>query len=169
MIAGQDNARSTMNQITRDLQDAMVVYDGLPVYMYGYTAYKELNGRPHPYDQSKATVVRDPVTGEPIEYPDAIIDMVLPKARYYCTRFDHYLTDAEAVPNQAIEFCPRHPNSPVETRPIEPLQPAGTRVRYFIGLRNGYVNPSRLDPGVPDAGTNVAALHEPAAVRDERE
>src|SRR6476660_3191356 len=63
MIAGQDNARSAMIQITRDIQDAMVVYDGLPVYMYGYTAYKELNNRPHPYDQSKATVVRDPVTG----------------------------------------------------------------------------------------------------------
>jgi len=35
MIAGQDNARSAMNQITRDIQDAMVVYDCLPVYMYG--------------------------------------------------------------------------------------------------------------------------------------
>jgi hypothetical protein len=152
MIAAQDNARSAMNQITRDIQDAMAVYDGLPIWMYGYNRFAELDGRPHPDDSSQAALLTYPGTNQPIEYRDAMIDLVLPKARYYCTAFNHYLTEEEVAPNQAIEECPRagHQNSKVETRPIQPLQPAGTRVRYFVGLRYGY-NPGQLDPGVPDS------------------
>jgi prepilin-type N-terminal cleavage/methylation domain-containing protein len=156
MIAAQDNARSAMVQISRDLQDAMAVYDGLPVVMYTYTPYQVLNGRPHPDNTSQPSLVTYPGTTQPVEYRNAMIDMVLPKARYYCTGFDHYLTDQEVAPNQAVEFCPRpgHENSPVEARPIEPLQPSGTRVRYFIGLRLGY-NPSPIDPTVPGASSNL--------------
>jgi hypothetical protein len=157
MIAAQDNARSAMNQIARDIQDAMVVYDGLPINMYGYNRYAELRGRPHPDDNSVAGIITYPGTTQPIEYRDALIDLVLPKARYYCTAFNHYLTEEEAVPNQAIEECPRdgHQNSRVESRPIQPLQPAGTRVRYFVALRYGY-NPTNLDPsGLPDPSSRA--------------
>jgi prepilin-type N-terminal cleavage/methylation domain-containing protein len=151
MIGAQDNARSALAQITHDIQDAMVVYDGLPVYMYGYTRYAELRGRPHPDQDSRVSVVTFPGTNQPIEYRDADIDLVLPKARYYCTKFDHYLSDDEVAPNQAIKECPRpgHENSPVEARPVQPLQPSGTRVRYVVALRRGF-NPNPLDQSLPD-------------------
>ena len=156
MIAAQDNVRTAMNQIARDIQDAMVVYDGLPIWMHGYDRYAELNNRPHPDADSRADVVRYPGTPQPIEYRDAMIDLVLPKARYFCTAFNHYLTEDEAVPNQAIEECPRqgHQNSRIESHPVQPLQPSGTRVRYFVALRYGY-NPGPLDPGVPDSQRDV--------------
>src|SRR2546425_8007874 len=91
MIAAQDNARGALRQITHEVQDAIIVYDSLPVYMYGYTNMQTLQGRPHPAGNSVPDVVRDPVTGTPIEFRDAMVDVVLPKARYYCTRFNHYL------------------------------------------------------------------------------
>jgi prepilin-type N-terminal cleavage/methylation domain-containing protein len=148
MVEAQDNARNGLLQITRDIQDAMGVYDGLPIYMYSYTNLQNLHGQPHPDSNSVADFVRDPITGQPIEFRNAMIDLVLPKARYYCTLHHHYLTDAQVAPNQAIEVCPLHPESPVETRPIEPLQPAGTRVRYFVALRQGF-NPANPDPTIP--------------------
>jgi hypothetical protein len=154
MIAAQDNARAAMVQITRELQDAMVVYDGLPVQMYGYTNLQTLNNEPHPDSNSEAIPLTEPGTDEhsgvPLQLRDAMIDLVMPRSRYYCTKFDHYLTDAEVAPNQAITECPRpgHQNSPVESRPIQPLEPTGTRVRYFVGLRQGF-NPSPLDPTIP--------------------
>ena len=151
MVAAQDNTRAAMLQITRDVQDALAVYDGLPIYMYSYSGLQTLNGRPHPDANSTAGIVSDPGTGTPVEYRDAMIDLVLPRARYYCTLHNHYLTDNEVAPNQVIEFCPRHPESPVESRPVEPLQPAGTRVRYFVALRQGY-NPNPFDPTLPGGG-----------------
>jgi type II secretory pathway pseudopilin PulG len=153
MIAAQDNARTAMNEITRDLQDAMVVYDGLPISMYGYTNLQNFNGHPHPDSNSQADIVRDPATGLPLEFRDAMVDMVLPRSRYYCTQFHHYLTDAEVAPNEVITECPRHPGSPVESRPVEPLQPA-SRVRYFIGLRQGF-NPNTPGLLIPDSNSRL--------------
>src|SRR5689334_11128128 len=72
MIAAQDNARTAMNEITRDLQDAMVVYDGLPVNMYSYTNLQDFNGHPHPDANSQVDIVRDPATGQPVEFRDAM-------------------------------------------------------------------------------------------------
>src|SRR5205823_6199697 len=80
MIAAQDNARAALLQITHDLQDAMVVYDGQPVYFYGYSNLTTLKGHPHPTNTSQPGIVSDPVTATPIEFRDAMVDLVLPKA-----------------------------------------------------------------------------------------
>jgi prepilin-type N-terminal cleavage/methylation domain-containing protein len=153
MIAAQDNARTAMLQITHDLQDAMVVYDGLPIYLYGYSNLTTLRGHPHPQNDSLPGIVSDPVTGTPIEFRDAMIDLVLPKARYYNTREGRYMSDQEIAPNQAV---PQGLGADLESRPITPLTPAGTRVRYFIGLRLGY-NPNQPNLNLP--GANSPAPH----------
>src|SRR5687768_16888890 len=50
MIAAQDNARAALAQITRDLQDAMFIYDGLPLNLWHYSTYDEFGdpARPTP-------------------------------------------------------------------------------------------------------------------------
>src|SRR5713101_6958860 len=97
MIEAQDNARSTLQQFTHDLQDAMIVYDGLPLYLYSYSDLQTLRGHPHPTNNSQPGIVSDPVTGQAIEFRDAMVDLVLPKARYYVPRLNRYLTDDEVA------------------------------------------------------------------------
>jgi len=154
MVAAQDNARGAMAQIVRELQDAMVVYTDLPIQMYGYTNLQTYNNRPHPDSNSVAIPLTEPGTDEraavPMQFRNAMIDLVMPRSRYYCTRYDHYVSEELVVPNQAITECPvrGHEGSPLESRPIQPLQPTGVRVRYFVGLRQGF-NPNPLDPTTP--------------------
>src|SRR2546425_5723347 len=62
MIAAQDNVRSAMLQITRDLQDALFVYDSEPIYLYGYSNMQSIRGLPHPTNTSVPGIVSDPVT-----------------------------------------------------------------------------------------------------------
>src|SRR5438093_7675564 len=67
MIAAQDNARGAMAQIVRELQDAMVVYDDLPISVYGYTNMQTdrlNNNRPHPDSTSEAIPLTEPGTDD---------------------------------------------------------------------------------------------------------
>src|SRR3954451_7444321 len=57
MIAAQDNARAALQQIIHELQDAMVVYDGQPIYMYGYSNLTTLRGNPHPTNNSQPGII----------------------------------------------------------------------------------------------------------------
>ncbi|MDH7482578.1 MAG: type II secretion system protein [Armatimonadota bacterium] len=125
MVRTQDNARIAMEQISRDLADAMYVFDN----------------------------TRDPInfkvkdaTGKTVFVPVyyAKIDLVLPRMRCYCTSPKH--------PNNQPRDFPRHdPSNPdfdesaprckydgslLEIRPAEPLAPDTFIVRYFIGLRD---------------------------------
>lgn len=136
MIAAQDNARTALQQISRELQDAMVVYDGLPLNLWHYSAYDfDPNDDPvRPFPADSAIPVAQPVSG-------AMVDLVLPKMRYFCTGFNHYLNTLETTRDGtqidtrriAIDECPRD-GGPVELRPTDPLQPEEVRVRYFVGL-----------------------------------
>jgi type II secretory pathway pseudopilin PulG len=123
MIAVQDNARTALQQISRELQDAMVVYDNLPLNLWHYSAYSfDPNDDPaRPYPSDTAVPVAQPVTG-------AMIDLVLPKMRYFCTGYNHYLNTFETARDGtqidtrrvAIDECPRD-GAPVELRPTDPL------------------------------------------------
>jgi len=161
MIAGQDNARTALQQISRDLQDAMVVYEDLPLNLWHYSAYDfDPNDNPvRPWPAATAIPVAQPVTG-------AMVDMVLPKMRYFCTAYNHYLNAVEIgrdgsrfdTQRVAIDTCPRagHESSPVELRPTDPLQPEDVRVRYFIGLNQPSVDQSDNSalPGSPNDRSN---------------
>src|SRR5206468_873172 len=99
----------------------------------------------------------------PVAYPvrGAAVDLVLPRMRYFCTKYNHYLNVVETgrdgsqidTRRVAIDTCPRagHEDSPVELRPTDPLQPEDVRVRYFIGLEHPTVDAN--DPSVPLPGS----------------
>lgn len=146
MIGAQDNARSAVQRISRDLQDAMEIITDQPLVLWHYSQY-EPGTRPAP----TANAVPAPilVTG-------AMVDLVMPRMRYFCLHPEnpHYLVATDGVPeNAAIDTCPRpeHAGTPVEQRPMEPLQPEGNIVRYFVGLREPVnpTDPNILLPGAP--------------------
>jgi type II secretory pathway pseudopilin PulG len=130
MVAAQDNARFALQRISRDLSDAMLVVADRPLNIWHYSKYAPAD-RPSP--SPDAVPVAQPTTA-------AMIDLVLPKMRYFCTypSNPHYLLDSEVPPNVAIDTCPRpeHAGAIVERRPLEPLQPEHNIIRYFIGLRD---------------------------------
>src|SRR5439155_13358607 len=99
MIAAQDNARFALQRISRDLQDAMLVVADRPLNIWHYSKYEEAD-RPAP--AADAVPVAQPTTA-------AMIDLVLPKMRYFCTNAanPHYLLDTEVPENAAIDTCPR--------------------------------------------------------------
>jgi type II secretory pathway pseudopilin PulG len=150
MIAAQDNARGALAQISKELQDAMFVYDDLPLNLWHYNAYEfDPNDDPvRPWPAANALPTPHPVSG-------GMIDLVLPRMRFYCIGFNHFLNVVETASDGsqidtrriAIDTCPRagHAGSPVEQRPTDPLQPEEVRVRYFIGLLQPTVD--QTDPG----------------------
>jgi hypothetical protein len=90
-----------------------------------------------------------------------MVDLVLPRMRFFCMQFNHYLNvretarDGSVIDTRrvAIDACPRagHELSPVEQRPTDPLQPEEVRVRYFIGLSQPLVD--QTDPNAPLPGS----------------
>jgi prepilin-type N-terminal cleavage/methylation domain-containing protein len=151
MIGTQDNARSALQRISRDVQDAMLVLTDRPLALWHYSAYEPGTDKVSPAGNS---------TPVPVVVTGAMVDLVMPKMRYFCLNATdpHYITRADGVPeNAAIDSCPRpeHAGTPVEQRPLQPLQPAGEVdaqiVRYFIGLREPVTtpDPSQPLPGAP--------------------
>ncbi len=145
LVAGQNNIRTAMSRFNRELANAMEVHPR-PINIWHYNQYDPNfteNPQPTPASVPERLVVNE-----------TCIDLVLPKHRYYCTRLRHHLLDTEISPLAALDSCPRHPGSPLELQPLEPLQPEPVWVRYFIGLRQpGYpVNPTPLPDDGPPPG-----------------
>jgi type II secretory pathway pseudopilin PulG len=146
MIGAQDNARAAMQRISRDVQDAMLVITDRPLALWHYSAYEPGTTKVAPTANAQPAAVL---------VANAMADLVMPKMRYFCLHLTdpHYLTDQEVPPGAAIDSCPRpgHEGTPVEQRPLQPLRPEGTIVRYFIGLQDPYtvVDPSQPLPGAP--------------------
>jgi hypothetical protein len=140
-VRAQDDARFALSLVSRDLADAMYVYDNTD----------------SPIDLRMEDNPPGTPTFASVYY--AKVDIVLPRMRGYCTATDA-LHDPLGV-GYPREF-PRHvpgstldeasPTCPydftaLELRPIQPLAPDTKIVRYFIGLRdpslpyaNGYRN-----------------------------
>jgi prepilin-type N-terminal cleavage/methylation domain-containing protein len=116
MVSAQDNARLALSVISRDLANAMYVYDNTQSPIQ----FRLINVNSNP-------------TFANVYY--AKIDMVLPRMHGYCTSPNHptgvsreYERGDEAVPT-----CPED-GSQLELRPAEPLAPDTKIVRYFVGL-----------------------------------
>lgn len=138
MVRAQDNARFALEQVSRDLADAMFVYDN---------TNQPIN---FPMPNAAGNVVDVPVLY-------AKVDIVLPRIRGYCTAPASIHPDSE--PRDFARHDPGHPEldeatpicpicgTPLELRPAQPLAADNYVVRYFIGLRdpnkpysNGYTN-----------------------------
>ena len=187
-VDAQDAVRNVGRKIREELRLAMWVGDPRPLTLWvpGFVLDKEDQPEVQPASQPRAFVV-----------DNGMLVFALPKRRFYCTLFDHFLV--EPNPNQgapgnvdpvspivAIDTCPRenppgvriHPNSPVELRPLQPLEseafwrqdPSNGNwfqekvwVVYFVGLKEpGFpVDPQFATPTYADSpppGLNPAGL-----------
>ncbi len=137
MVRAQDNARFALEQVSRELADAMFIYDN--------------TNQPINFPMIDAS---GSLTNVSVLY--AKVDIVLPKMRAYCTSPTHGNTTREFMRHdpdlpeldEAIPSCPAQGcGAPLELRPAQPLAADKLIVRYFIGLRdpslpyaNGYTN-----------------------------
>lgn len=117
MIASQDTARTTLERISRELGQAMFVYDN---------SNSPINFPVQHPDMTRG--VLEGLYGK--------VDMILPKLVMHCNNPDH--PDGEPRDyergDDAWPPCPVCESTDVEARPKEPLTPDKTVVRYFVGL-----------------------------------
>lgn len=116
IIRAQDNARMALSQVTRDLSNAMYVYDN----------------------------TRDPINfpvlnslGSPVikQVLYAKVDLVLPKMRGYCPKNTAHTPGGIQRGEEAAPTCPVC-GELLELKPVEPLIPDTVIVRYFLGLKD---------------------------------
>ncbi|MCX8053907.1 MAG: prepilin-type N-terminal cleavage/methylation domain-containing protein, partial [Armatimonadetes bacterium] len=149
MIDAQDAARLGMEQISRELGEAMFVFDNsvAPVNIY-----RDGNTPDFVYVNGQQGPVQLPVrqVGNNIEcftLPYGKIDFILPKMTMHCNNPDHDSGKPRNYPrgNEAWPPCPVCGSTNVSAVPKIPLEQDVTIVRYFLGLR--YNNPKN-DPAV---------------------
>ena len=161
MVEAQDSARQAMSQISRELGQAVYVYDNanspinMPVALDGNTRVIKL------------------------QY--AKIDMVLPKLVMHCNREDHPASEPRDYSRkdpttgiiEAWPLCPACINKGIDVRPSDveaipklPLEQDTTIVRYFLGLQHNDVGngsnygwASPFDSNVPPGEENQVVLY----------
>ena len=118
-ILSQESGRQALEQLTRELQSAVFVYD------------------------NTGEAIDIPVKGRVFKVPYARVDLVLPRMVMHCNSPNH----PEGVPRDydrgrlAWPSCPAQHNPPggnddVEARVLTPIEPDGMMVRYFVGLKD---------------------------------
>ena len=124
MVRAQDNSRLALSQVTRDLKDAMFVYDNSQ----------------SPVDFPVRDQFGVPVT---VQAYYSKVDLVLPRMKAYCTAPTGTGT-GEHDPNEPREYERGNEAAPIctvdssklELRPIQPLAPDTKIVRYFVALQD---------------------------------
>lgn len=163
MIDAQDAARAGMEQISRDLGEAMFVFDNsvVPVAIINATSPNFHNGEQGPIQLP----VRQPGSGgtsiEWFTLPSAKLDFILPKITMHCENPQHPANEPRDYPrrragepdDEAWPPCPVCTRdglvaTDVTAKPNMPLTQDTTIVRYFLGLR--YNDPQYMD--MPPAG-----------------
>ncbi len=136
-VNGIDAVRNAQRRVGRELEQAMEVFDPRPIYAWGFNNWTTLNQRGIPN-----------VGAVPEAYllQNSVLSFRLPKHRYFCPEFNEYVTPQDidlVVPPPrpyddavALDFHPRHPGSPVELRPLVPLEPDSRVVAYFVALKD---------------------------------
>ena len=154
MIDAQDAARMGMEQISRELGEAMFVFDNsvVPVKIYddGTTPdFVYVNGQEGPIQLPVRQVANNI---ECFTLPYGKIDFILPKMTMHCNNPEHDPGKPRDYPrgNEAWPPCPVCGSTNVSAVPKMPLEQDVTIVRYFLGLR--YNNPN-YDPAANPAPT----------------
>lgn len=148
MADAQDSARQAMELISRDLGEAMFVFDNarVPVSIFedGATPDELYNTVTGNQEGPIVLPVRQP--GDQIAcfvLPYGKIDFVLPKINMHCNNPEHPSGSSRDYPrgDEAWPPCPVCQSTNVDARPKFPLEQDTTVVRYFLGLR--YNNPAK--------------------------
>ncbi len=152
MIDAQDAARLGMEMISRELGEAMFVFDNsvVPVAIYddGTTPkFTYVNGEQGPIQLPVRQVNNEIVC---FTLPNGKIDFILPKITMHCNNPAHPAGEPRDYPrgNEAWPPCPVCGSTNVSAIPNMPLEQDVTIVRYFLGLR--YNNP-KYDPATYSA------------------
>lgn len=169
MVDSQDAARAALLSISRELGQAMFVYDNAQNSITTYTT-----GLPSSVDVSKTQSpimlpVAQPGSPNPTTQwfvlPNAKIDFILPKILMHCNNPDHPTGKPRDYPRTTevtgdgptrtelgdwpdCPYCKAAGKTPndVEARPKMPLEQDVTVVRYFIGLRNNNLDAPIIGP-----------------------
>ena len=156
MIDSQDSARQASEQISRELGEALYVYDNAVTTV---TLYDDKSTNLTPYGNGtecegpiQLPVRQDSATIEGFTLPFAKIDFVLPKMTMHCNNPEHNEDVSNGggprdYPRDELAFppCPVCGLDDVEPRPKLPMEQDVTVVRYFLGLRYN-------DPTSPEFG-----------------
>lgn len=162
MVDAQDAARMTLLTISRELGQAMFVYDNAQAPCAIDTS--DVEGGPGPADTQTPIMLPVAVPGGGTRWfvlPYAKIDFILPKVYMHCNNPGHTggprdyprsrdFTSGGSTRTElyAWENCPYCLSPDVEARPKLPLEQDVTIVRYFLGLRYNNVG-QQMPTGVP--------------------
>lgn len=131
MVQAQDTARSTLELISRELSQAMFVYDN--------------SNSPIEFP-----VQDENLTIHSVQALYGKVDMILPKMLMHCNNPNHPADQSRNYErgDEAWPPCPVCGSTDVEMRPKQPLTPDSRIVRYFVGL---------ADPSQPRDWTEVGS------------
>ena len=123
MVDAQDSARVAIEQISREIGEAMDVLD--------YTADPIVL----PVYDPNASKGAGGIYWLPLPYSK--IDLIMPKMIAHCNSADHDETKPRDFErgDQALPACPYDGLTDVDIRPKLPIQQGDTVVRYFLGLK----------------------------------
>lgn len=118
-VLSQESGRQALEQLTRELQSAVFVYD------------------------NTGQAIDIPVKGRVFKIPYARVDLVLPRMVMHCNSPNHpagvprdYDRGRLAWPACPAQHQPPGGNDDVEARVLNPIEPDGMMVRYFVGLKD---------------------------------
>jgi|GEM_PF-646186 len=161
MVEAQDSARTALHVISRELGQAMFVYDNAQVAMTTYSDGLPSGASADAQSPNMLPVAQQDGSTKWFVLPFAKIDCILPKLYMHCNNPDHtggprdYPRDIEVTEggNTRTELygwpdCPYCGSKDVEARPKMPLEQSVTIVRYFLGLRYNNLG-TPLVPGEP--------------------
>jgi len=163
MVDAQDAARITLLTISRELGQAMFVYDNAQVPYAIDTS--TVDAPPNASDIQTPIMLPVAVAGGGTRWfvlPYAKIDFILPKLYMHCNNPNHAGGPRDYPRSRVItsggssrtelyswENCPYCGSSDVEARPKLPLEQDVTVVRYFLGLRNNRIGEPIDPPRIP--------------------
>lgn len=144
MVDSQDAARTALQMISRELGQAMYVYDNaqldITTFATGLTPEVATGQTP-----IMLPVAQPGGTTQWVVLPYAKIDFILPKLLMHCNNSAHPSGDPRDYPRDIqvgtrIELrdwppCPYCSSTNVEARPKTPLEQDSTIVRYFLACR----------------------------------
>lgn len=166
MADAQDAARHAMEMFSREIGEAMFVYENSRRAMTVF----DKSGLPGTVlDEGPLQLpVRNPSGSiQWFVLPNAKLDLILPKVTMHCQNPRHPDTHPRDYPrgNEAWPECPVCKSDNVDAKPTLPLQREATVVRYFLGLR--YNDPSKTNPATLAEGEGLFGWRTPYGERTE--
>ena len=159
MVDSQDAARMALLAISREMGQAMYVYDNSshPV---------TVDKRGFPGDPDPQTPIMLPVSQPSgdvqwFALPGGKIDFILPKLLMHCNNPDHTGGPRDFPREKVVDGhtelydwpdCPYCHSSDVEARPKIPMEQDVTIVRYFLGLKYNVLGRPEIDHGPGNTG-----------------